>query len=324
MNADTARSAPRMTLHGVRLAAAPPSWPALALAAGVSLALHLAAMAALTPARERVQIEGGAPPALAGIGNAFEDFVEGAAPVTPPTAATTAPRPMASSAPPVLLAPVSEATPPPPAPPAFSDPVALAVPLAPAEPEPSPTPPVAQPTLSPSAAAEAAQPTQAEVTTSEESPAITVNEATPDTPRAPPRPDPSARTRTAAPSQPAGNAPQTTRRGTEAGRTDAPAAPSGAASAPAATSGTAAATNYPGAVLQQLQRTRRARVSGRGVAMVVFTIADNGGLAAVSISSSSGSAALDQAALDHIRRTAPFPPPPAGAQRQFRFEFVSR
>ncbi|HSF64458.1 MAG TPA: TonB family protein [Paracoccaceae bacterium] len=38
---------------------------------------------------------------------------------------------------------------------------------------------------------------------------------------------------------------------------------------------------------------------------------------------SSGSATLDAAALDHIRRAAPFPPPPDGGAR-FSFEFVAR
>lgn len=79
----------------------------------------------------------------------------------------------------------------------------------------------------------------------------------------------------------------------------------------------AAATNYPGQVMRHVQRTRRERVKARGSAQVSFTIAANGGLAAVSLASSSGSPQLDQAALQQIRRAAPFPPPPEGAQRNF-------
>ncbi|TVP69897.1 MAG: energy transducer TonB [Rhodobacteraceae bacterium] len=58
--------------------------------------------------------------------------------------------------------------------------------------------------------------------------------------------------------------------------------------------------------------------------MVAFSVGSNGGLASVSVAQSSGHAGLDQTALDHIRRAAPFPPPPAGAQCQFSFEFVGR
>ena len=81
---------------------------------------------------------------------------------------------------------------------------------------------------------------------------------------------------------------------------------------------------YPSSVFLQLQRTRRVGVNGRGVAMVTFTVRDDGSLASATISSSSGSRAVDEAAVDHIRRAAPFPEPPPGAQRRFRFEFVSR
>lgn len=81
--------------------------------------------------------------------------------------------------------------------------------------------------------------------------------------------------------------------------------------------GNAAAANYPGQIIRRIQRTRRERVNLRGSAQVSFTIAANGALAAVSIVRSSGSARLDQVALQQVHRAAPFPPPPAGARRNF-------
>lgn len=65
----------------------------------------------------------------------------------------------------------------------------------------------------------------------------------------------------------------------------------------------------------------RARVAGnrpsgrgqRGTAVVSFGVSRSGGLTYVRLSRSSGAAALDQAALAAVRRSAPFPPPPAGA-----------
>ncbi len=309
-----AAEAARTTLAQLRDAAPVPGWPALAVAAGLSVALHLAAMAALAPRPPVVAIEGGAPPALAALGHAFEDFVHGAQPVTPPVAPAAPPAAAPTAAP--SLAPSTAAERADPALAAFADPAALALPEAPAARPTEATPPVEAPAM--------AEPVRPETAVTREEPAVTVSEATPDTPRPRARPDPAARAPAAAPPQPAGTAAQDARRGAETGQEAAPAARTGAAPGAAATAGSAAASNYPGEVLRQLQRTRRARVSGRGLAVVSFSIADSGALASVAIATSSGSAALDQAALDHIRRAAPFPPPPAGAQRQFRFEFASR
>jgi periplasmic protein TonB len=61
-----------------------------------------------------------------------------------------------------------------------------------------------------------------------------------------------------------------------------------------------------------------------GVVVVGFTVAKTGGLAGVTVLRSSGNAVLDQIALDHIRRAAPFAIPPAGVGRSFSFEFVGR
>lgn len=79
--------------------------------------------------------------------------------------------------------------------------------------------------------------------------------------------------------------------------------------------------NYPGAVMNRISRTRRVNTNIRGTVVVSFRVAPNGGLAAVSVAASSGNAELDQIALDHIRRAAPFPAPPAGAQTSFQVNF---
>jgi len=84
--------------------------------------------------------------------------------------------------------------------------------------------------------------------------------------------------------------------------------------------GNAAIDNYKGKVRRKLSRARyypaEAKRQGlRGVAHVRFTVTSNGGLAGVSLARSAGSSILDEAALDAVRRAAPFPPIPAGAGR---------
>ncbi|SDW52468.1 energy transducer TonB family protein [Roseicitreum antarcticum] len=127
----------------------------------------------------------------------------------------------------------------------------------------------------------------------------------------------------AQPPSPAGNAQQNARRGgqqDQGGQTASAAPPR----ANAEQEGNAAASNYPGEVLRRIQRVRQARSPARGRVMVAFTVASGGDLTVVSVAQSSGNRALDQLALAHIRRAAPFPAPPPGARRQFSFEFVSR
>ena len=53
----------------------------------------------------------------------------------------------------------------------------------------------------------------------------------------------------------------------------------------------------------------------RSVVQVSFTVTSDGGLAGVSLARSAGSPILDQAALDTVRRAAPFPAIPAEARR---------
>ena len=145
--------------------------------------------------------------------------------------------------------------------------------------------------------------------------------------QAQPRQEPVQRERPRTPQasapQVAGNAEQDARRGSADGAAGADATASGTSGA-ASQAGNAAVSNYPGQVMERIRRTRQQRVSGRGVAVVSFSIGNNGGLAAASIQRSSGSPAIDAAALAHIQRAAPFPAPPAGAGRSFSFEFVVR
>jgi len=88
--------------------------------------------------------------------------------------------------------------------------------------------------------------------------------------------------------------------------------------------GNAATSNYPGVVMRHLARVQRPRATSRGAAMVRFSIGTGGRLASVGLARSSGSSRLDRAALTVVRRAAPFPDPPAGAQRSFSVKIEGR
>jgi protein TonB len=97
-------------------------------------------------------------------------------------------------------------------------------------------------------------------------------------------------------------------------------AATGAKASAAREAGNAAVDNYKGKVRRKLSRARRypaeARRQGlRGVAHVRFTVSSDGGLVSVSLTKSAGSPILDEAALDAVRRAAPFPPIPESAGR---------
>ncbi|MGJ8544185.1 MAG: TonB family protein [Sulfitobacter sp.] len=117
-------------------------------------------------------------------------------------------------------------------------------------------------------------------------------------------------------SAPKGNAKQSAKAGSQSGSNNSAKAKASGTRA-ASTAGNAAASNYPGKVMRKLSRVRRPSVRARGAARVRFTVAASGQLAGVSIAKSSGSAQLDQAAMQLVRRAAPFPAPPPGAQRSF-------
>lgn len=143
-----------------------------------------------------------------------------------------------------------------------------------------------------------------------------------------PQPVPQGQARTRAPAPPgaapvqAGNADVNARRGTADGTAAGTGIGGGQGDGSAA--GNAAVTNYPGQVFRRIQRTRQARVPGRGAAVVAFSVGAGGELAGARVQRSSGNPAIDQAAVDHIRRSAPFPAPPPGAGRNFSYEFVVR
>jgi protein TonB len=88
--------------------------------------------------------------------------------------------------------------------------------------------------------------------------------------------------------------------------------------------GNAATSNYPGEVMRHLARVPRPRATGRGAALVQFSVADGGRLASARLARSSGSTRLDRAALTVVRRAAPFPAPPRGAQRNFSVKIEGR
>lgn len=85
-----------------------------------------------------------------------------------------------------------------------------------------------------------------------------------------------------------------------------------------------AVSNYPGQVFRRIQRIRQRQVDGAGTVRLQFTIGPNGGLSSIRVFASSGSPSIDEAALNHVRRAAPFAQPPLGAQTTFMFNIDYR
>lgn len=214
--------------------------------------------------------------------------------------------------PPAMARLVSAAAPPPVAPaeprldPALDLPQADAAPVMAAAP---PPPPVAEPPLvlaqSPRPMARPDRPKEVERPAERQQ-----AEAAP--PREPPpEPDPTPHpaprdTARATPAQPAGSD-QTARPAQER-----------------RVAGGQSVARYGDTVMRQIAKLRRKKAPDRGAVTVGFEIGADGGLRRVAVVSSSGSTALDQVAVEHIRRAAPFPPPPEGAATRFAFEFVGR
>ena len=88
--------------------------------------------------------------------------------------------------------------------------------------------------------------------------------------------------------------------------------------------GTMSPAAYAKAVMKKVRSTKRRSGVGRGTVVIGFTIANDGGLAMVQVLQGSGNPGLDNAAIDHIRRSAPFPPVPDGVGSSFSFEFLGR
>ena len=117
--------------------------------------------------------------------------------------------------------------------------------------------------------------------------------------------------------EPRGPAPRNSRSGARTGDRDATSATQGTSGGSRASPGSAAASSYPGRIQAKLARTRRPQVSVSGVARVRMTISASGGIASVRLLQSSGSRTVDEAALRFVSSAAPFPAPPAGAQRTY-------
>jgi periplasmic protein TonB len=290
-----------------------------ALALTVSGGLHAAGLVRLSPP-EDMALQGGQAQSAPELGDSFADMAQGAAmPVSPPTEALE--RVEAELLTPAdetpLRAPVAEAV-------EAVRPEAVLVPQA------ESLPPVQDSELAAVAPTLLQQPDTAAKPETVAPVSETAPQASATRPKARPAPrlaEPAKRAdpQPQAPAQAAGNAARNATRGTNAGQEGAKAA-TAQASRPAVQGdgGAAASASYGRAVLGKINRTRKQRAPSRGRTVVGFSISEGGALASVRVIQSSGSPDLDQVALDHIRRAAPFPKPPAGAQRQFSFEFVGR
>jgi len=274
--------------------------PRSPIIAGLSVCVALAAHAAFLVERDdvTVEIEGGGNVAPAALGNSFADLVQGtASPVTADP--SPQPRPADAAHQPVEVP---------------ADPTrANVADVSPASAQPPVAPPAATPVPT------AVQPaTPAAATTPVENRAALAPQSSP---RPSTRPDPKPKVthvEQPASAAPRGNGTRNARAGADTGAEDQSAAQATSARPGKATgAGNAAASNYPGRVMRQISRQRKPRTSVKGVAHVAFVIDPGGALASVGIAKSSGSAQLDALAVQQIRRAAPFPPPPAGARRQY-------
>lgn len=86
------------------------------------------------------------------------------------------------------------------------------------------------------------------------------------------------------------------------------------------TSGNSKVSNYPGKIVRKLRRALRypkaaKRKKIRGQVIISFIISKNGRASSIRLARGSGSAILDQAALETVRRAAPFPQIPNEAKR---------
>ncbi|WP_166416915.1 cell envelope integrity protein TolA [Cochlodiniinecator piscidefendens] len=263
----------------------------------MSAALHAAGFG-LTYNPPRAEIAGGATAQFASLGNSFEDHVAGAQrPVEPMTEdVTDTAEPEATIAPP---SPSTQAQ--------TADPNVQA------------TAPIQSPVV---VSPQVHQTPQTDVSSRvTATPNVQIQMPTERTRRPTTRPDPQVQQQAA--QRPRGSNNIDTRRGQSDGRREATAAD--ASETPTQTqnerAGNAAASNYDGIVWNRLRRTRvrTPNVSGEGV--VQFRIAANGALDFVRIQRSSGNDRLDQSGIDHVRRAAPFAPPPTGARRTFGYVF---
>ncbi|WP_339759726.1 TonB family protein [uncultured Sulfitobacter sp.] len=290
------------------------------LAKGVSLVLAtgiVAGAAQLSVPKTQIEMEGGGPQVEARMGSTFEDMAVGT--LTALTAETAVEPPVE----PVAVEPVK-------AQPVQAEPIATPAPTPMPELAPQVTPtPTVMAALTPVPAA----PTRP-VTALAPKPETIVAE-TPETQAPIESPRPKEKAPEVVKKKPEkkpvkqatarGNAKRNNTKGADTGTNkNAKATTTGNAQKAASQAGNAAVSNYPGQVMRRISRVGKPRVKSKGEAVIAFTIAANGGLGGVSIARSSGSSALDQAALTLIRKAAPFPKPPAGARRQYTIKIKGR
>lgn len=300
----------------------------------VAVALH-AAGAWVSEARTEIEIEGGAGATETVLGSSFADMVAGAAEPTPNRPLTPRRQPervVKATTPSEAPRPESEETPRTPLEPPSHDP---------AEPDTAARPALSEASLPKLEIADAAQSVVPE--DSSVIPVETVARAAPKEvvvstpepqagqqvsrrPRARPleieqiaaRPSQEPERQTQVQRKSGNNATRDARRGSASGTETATAARAGRDTRSQSTEqGNAAVSNYPGMIMRHLSRVPRPRADRRGEALVEFTIADGGRLAAVRVVRSSGSSHLDRAALAMVQRASPFPAPPRGAKRSF-------
>lgn len=289
----------------------------------VSLAVHGAFLAGFAPPIGGAEPRAGSP-GITMIGQAFEDRVAGVArPVTArhsirPATPTETAEAMPSAAPvqPTRHAAARAVAPAPPAAPVRREPARRTAPDRIAAADIAASDPAARP-------ATARSVPQTERLAGEDpagGPAAVSVSPRPH-PR-PPRPRGWAETDSAAPEPPsappaAGNAGADARAGAPEGRQSGstPRQPSEDAAEVGASARQIA--RYPQLVNRHLSRLRRPGSTFQGTTVVGFTIARDGGLAALGIVRSSGNPAFDDLALAHVRRAVPFPAPPNGAQTRY-------
>ncbi|WP_339818530.1 TonB family protein [Sulfitobacter dubius] len=314
------------------------------LSIGVAAGL-VVGVSQLTQSDNSAKTAGGGAPASAQLGTRFEDMAVGtldaepAEEITPTptpeppetaealTPTPTPPAPTAAAAPPraepVETAQIAE--PMPVAPPAA---LAAETPVLPSL-TPVETPPEtteAVPTLTPTAPVPPTETVTAEAP-DEEAPRLSQRPQRRDPERAAeaakkakPKPQPKPKPKQTA----RGNAKRDNTKGAQTTSRTGNASQAGTRKQAAAPSGNAAVSNYPGKVMSRIARVGKPRVRSRGTAVIAFSVGNGGQLAGARVARSSGSAALDQAALGIIRQAAPFPRPPAGAQRNFSIQIKGR
>ena len=308
------------------------------LSIGVAASL-VVGVSQLTQVDNSAKIAGGGAPAPAQLGTRFEDMAVGTLDAEPVEEITPIPAPEPlETAEALLPTPTPTATPPP-----AAEPVQAVT----AEPMPV-APPAITATETPVLPALSSVETPPETTSA--TPTVTAAapvppvetltaEAEEDAPRLSQRPqrrDPERAAEAAKKAKPKpqlkpkpqkttrGNAKRNNTKGAQTASRAGNAVKSGTQQRAAAPAGNAAASNYPGQVMSRIARVGKPRVRSRGTAVIAFSVGNGGQLADARVARSSGSAALDQAALGIIRQAAPFPRPPAGAQRNFSIQIKGR